>query len=118
LDSWLGDNGSQLSGGERQRLLLARCLMMDRPVILADEPFSNVDLSSESALLKAIFANTANKAVLLATHRLTGMDQFDEILVMDAGQIVQRGRHAILVANPGLYKTLWDQQNGQFIYEP
>jgi ABC-type transport system involved in cytochrome bd biosynthesis fused ATPase/permease subunit len=117
LNTWLGDNGSQLSGGERQRLLLARCLLMTRPILLVDEPFSNIDLVSEKAILQAIYANDVNSAILLATHRLVGMDQFDEILVMQGGQLIQRGKHAELVLIPGLYQILWNQQDNQFLFE-
>ncbi|MEI8132122.1 MAG: thiol reductant ABC exporter subunit CydC [Leptolinea sp.] len=115
LDTWLGDNGSQLSGGERQRLLLARSLLMNRPILLADEPFSNLDLAAEKAILQTIFANTAQAACILATHRLVDMDLFDEILVMDAGQIIQKGKHRELISRAGLYQTLWNQQNNLFL---
>jgi len=114
METWLGDNGSHLSGGERQRLLLARSLLMNRPILLADEPFSNLDLAAERAILQIIFANTTQAACILATHRLVDMNLFDEILVMDAGQIIQKGNHSELISKAGLYQTLWNQQNNLF----
>lgn len=117
LDSWLGDNGSLLSGGERQRILLARALLMRRPILLADEPFSNLDPASESAILDTMLEFSGHTAAILATHRLTGMERFDEILVMEAGRIVQRGSHSCLISEPGLYLQMWQQQNNQFFFE-
>jgi ABC-type transport system involved in cytochrome bd biosynthesis fused ATPase/permease subunit len=117
LDSWLGDNANRISGGERQRLLLARCLLMQRPVILVDEPFSNIDLPSEFELLQTIFSFSAGAAIIIATHRLIGMDYFDEILVMQSGRVIQHGKHETLVANPGLYQTLWNLQKNQFLFD-
>jgi ATP-binding cassette, subfamily C, bacterial CydC len=117
MDTWLGDNGGQLSGGERQRLLLSRCLAMDHPVLLIDEPFSNIDKPSKNTILEAIIHNQKKTAVILATHRLVGMDQFDEILVLDGGRIIQRGTHSDLVKNAGLYQTLWFLQNNQFSFD-
>ncbi len=114
MDSWLGDNGSLLSGGERQRLLLARTLLMHRPVVLADEPFTNLDLKSEKAILHSLLHTESNTACLVATHRLIGMDQFDEILVLDAGKIIQRG--CTRTDRPtGLYRQFWQQQNIAFL---
>jgi ABC-type transport system involved in cytochrome bd biosynthesis fused ATPase/permease subunit len=117
LDTWLGDNGSQLSGGERQRLLLARTLLMERPIILADEPFSNLDLASEREILDCLLHSEANPACILATHRLIRMDQFDEILVLDGGRVIQRGTHDQLLSMTGLYRELWQQQNNRFTYD-
>jgi ATP-binding cassette, subfamily C, bacterial CydC len=114
LDTWLGDNGSHLSGGERQRLMLARSLLMNRPVLLADEPFSNVDLASEKVIQQVIFSIPT---IILATHRLVGMDQFDDILVMDNGRVIQRGNHVELISTQGLYQTMWNQQNDQFLFD-
>jgi ATP-binding cassette, subfamily C, bacterial CydC len=117
MDTWLGDNGSQLSGGERQRLLLARTILLNRPIILADEPVSNLDLSSELEILRLLLQSGTDTSCLLATHRLTGMDLFDEILVMDKGKIIQRGTHSQLAATPGLYRNLWQQQNNLFSFD-
>jgi ATP-binding cassette subfamily C protein CydC len=117
LDTWIGDNGSQLSGGERQRLLLARTLLLKRPIILADEPVSNLDLASEHDILRLVLQANSGTACLVATHRLTAMELFDEILVMQDGQIIQRGTHNELVSSDGLYRSLWRQQNNLFAFD-
>ena len=117
FDTWPGDNGSLLSGGERQRLLLARTLLLGRPIILADEPVSNLDPASELDIMRRLLLNNRKTACLLATHRLIGMQLFDEILVMQNGSIVQRGTHAELTGVPGLYRDLWQQQNNLFSFD-
>ena len=75
-------------------------------------------LHLKKLFLHAVLTNTSHCAVLLATHRLVAMDQFDEILVLDAGRIIQRGKHANLISQAGLYQTLWNQQNNLFFLEP
>jgi thiol reductant ABC exporter CydC subunit len=117
LDTWIGENGSQLSGGERQRLLLARTLLLKRPVILADEPVSNLDLASEQDILRLVLQADSGTACLVATHRLTAMELFDEILVLEDGRIIQRGSHNDLAASDGLYRDLWQQQNNLFAFD-
>jgi ATP-binding cassette, subfamily C, bacterial CydC len=117
LDTWIGENGSQLSGGEHQRLLLARTLLLHRPILLADEPVSNLDLASENDILRRLLQTNPDAACVLATHRLTGMELFDEILVLDGGRIIQRGSHSDLAACEGLYRDLWEQQNNLFAFD-
>lgn len=117
MDSWLGDNGSLLSGGERQRLLVARTLLLQRPIFLADEPFTNLDITSEHSILREILKVSSKNACVVATHRLVGMELFDEILVLDAGRIVQRGNHTDLIKQRGLYIQFWEQQNNLFFFD-
>ncbi len=114
LDTWLGDNGKQVSGGERQRLIIARALVMDRTFLLADEPLSNLDVTSERKILKTLFEHSNTVACLIATHRLVSMEDYDEILVLENGQIIQRGCHNELVKQTGLYKQMWDRQNDSY----
>jgi len=115
MDTWTGDNGSLLSGGERQRLMLARILLLDRPLLLADEPFNHLDLASEQAVL-SILLDSAHSCVV-ATHRLVGMHRFDHILVLEAGRIIQAGKHAELLGVSGLYRQFWDSQNNRFSFD-
>jgi len=107
LDLMVGEDGARLSGGERQRLLLARALVAPGPVILLDEPTEGLDPSAVDAVLESVFAAVGERGVLMVTHRLAGLWRFDEILVMDAGRVTQRGDHARLAAEPGWYRDAW-----------
>lgn len=111
LDTWLGDHGLRLSGGERQRVALARAFLRDAPLLILDEPTANLDPVTEAAILATLHAQAARRAVLVVTHRLVQMGSFDTILVLDAGRIVERGTHAELLAQGGLYRRLYERQN-------
>jgi len=111
-ETWAGEMGVRLSGGERQRLAIARALLRGAPILLLDEPTANLDALAERAVLETIFAAAGGQSVLLITHRLVGLEAVDEIIVMDRGEIVERGQHADLIARPGgLYRRLWELQN-------
>lgn len=111
LDTWLGDHGLRLSGGERQRVALARSFLRDAPVLILDEPPANLDPLTESAILTTLHAQAGQRALFVVTHRLVQMASFDTILVLDAGRIVERGTHAELLAQGGLYYRLYERQN-------
>ncbi|MCB8983476.1 MAG: thiol reductant ABC exporter subunit CydD [Ardenticatenaceae bacterium] len=106
----VGALGMNLSGGERRRLAIARALLKDAPVLLLDEPTAGLDPLTETAVLDTIFQLSAGRSLLLITHRLVGLEAMDEILVLDGGRVVENGRHAQLLAQQGLYATLWQQQ--------
>ncbi|HSL42512.1 MAG TPA: thiol reductant ABC exporter subunit CydD [Anaerolineales bacterium] len=110
-DTLIGEQGLRLSGGERQRLAIARALIKDAPILIFDEPTANLDPQTERQVLQTLFQTMREKTSLLITHRLIGLENVDEILVMDAGQIVERGTHQELLARQGLYYRLWDLQN-------
>jgi ATP-binding cassette subfamily C protein CydC len=110
-DTWIGEQGTRLSGGERQRLAIARALLKDPPLLLLDEPTANLDALVERQVLAAIHELMTGRSVLMATHRLVGLEDMDEILVLDSGRVVARGRHAELLAAGGLYRRMWDLQN-------
>ncbi len=103
-DTVIGEGGKTLSGGERQRLSIARAIMKDAPIIVLDEATANVDQENEKELMEAIGELTRNKTIIMIAHRLRTVQQADQILVMDQGRIVQRGRHDELVAQDGIYK--------------
>lgn len=110
-ETLVGEGGSQLSGGQRQRLLLARALLAAPAVLVLDEPTEGLDPTAADALLRSVLASVpADRAVVLVSHRLRGLADVDEILVLDAGRIDQRGRHADLVEAPGWYRDQWLMQ--------
>jgi len=110
-DTFIGEQGLRLSGGERQRLAIARVLLRDAPVFILDEPTANLDPITERQVLDMLFEIMRDKTSLLITHRLVGLENVDEILVMDQGRIVERGKHDELAKNDGTYRRLWDLQN-------
>lgn len=110
-DTWIGEQGTRMSGGERQRLAIARALLKDPPLLILDEATANLDAITERQILDSIRTAMRGRTVLMITHRLIEMDRMDEILVMDRGKIIERGRHAELLAADGLYTRMWQLQN-------
>ncbi|MEU0003959.1 thiol reductant ABC exporter subunit CydD [Streptomyces sp. NPDC006314] len=106
LDTLVGEHGARLSGGQRQRLALARALLADFPVLVLDEPAEHLDLATADALTADLLAATQGRTTLLITHRLAGLDAVDEVLVLDAGRVVQRGPYAELVAVDGPLRAM------------
>ena len=107
LDTAVGERGTSLSGGQRQRLALARALLADFPVLLLDEPGEHLDLETADALTADLLDVTRGRTTLLITHRLTGLEAVDEIVVLDAGRVAERGTHDELLAAGGRYAALW-----------
>lgn len=103
LNSWLGEGGRQLSGGELRRLAIARALLHNAPLMLLDEPTEGLDATTERQILDLLKKEMQDKTVLLVTHRLRGLADFDQIIVMDNGQIIEQGNHAELLAKQGRY---------------
>lgn len=99
----IGEGGASLSGGEKQRISIARAMLKDAPIIILDEATANVDPENEDRLQKAIEALTRNKTILMIAHRLKTVRNADQILVLDGGRIVQKGKHAELIAQEGIY---------------
>jgi ATP-binding cassette subfamily B protein len=110
LDTVVGDRGYRLSGGERQRLAIARLLLKAPAVVVLDEATAHLDSESESAVQRALDAALEGRTSLVIAHRLSTIRQADQILVVDDGRVVQRGTHATLLADGGLYADLYRTQ--------
>ncbi|MFC9858387.1 MULTISPECIES: thiol reductant ABC exporter subunit CydD [unclassified Streptomyces] len=110
LDTLVGEHGARLSGGQRQRLALARALLADFPVLVLDEPAEHLDLATADALTADLLAATRGRTTVLITHRIEGLDAVDEVLVMDAGRVVQRGPYAALVAQEGPLRRMLERE--------
>ena len=107
-DTVIGEGGGSLSGGEKQRISIARAILKDAPIIILDEATASVDPENEHLIQAAISELTRGKTIVTIAHRLATIEQADQILVVDDGQIVQRGTHEELVAVPGKYKDFVD----------
>ncbi|MEC9206266.1 MAG: lipid A export permease/ATP-binding protein MsbA [Pseudomonadota bacterium] len=102
----VGDNGVLLSGGQRQRIAIARAILKESPILLLDEATSSLDSESEKSIQSAIAVLLKNRTTLVIAHRLSTIKNADEILVLDKGQIAERGKHADLLSKNGLYASL------------
>jgi ATP-binding cassette subfamily B protein len=110
LETVVGDRGYRLSGGEKQRVAIARLLLKSPDVVVLDEATAHLDSESEAALQKALKAALSGRTSLVIAHRLSTIRDADQILVIDDGRIVERGRHEELVEAGGLYAELYRTQ--------
>lgn len=107
VDTVVGTDGVYLSGGEQQRIALARAILKDAPIVVLDEATAFADAENEAAIQKAFKTLIRNKTVLMIAHRLSTVKNADEILVMDEGEIKERGPHEALLAKGGIYAGMW-----------
>ncbi len=115
--TYLGELGLRLSGGERQRLVIARAILKNSPILIFDEPTANLDALTEQKILQTIWKLSRQRTTLLITHRLVGLENADQILVLVDGKIVERGTHADLMAGQTFYRYLWEQQQQSLVLE-
>lgn len=112
LDAPVEADGGNLSGGQRQRIALARAVLHDTPVYVFDEATSNVDAESESAIIDFVHELAREKTVIMVSHRLSALQRADQVYVLEAGCVVERGAHDELLARGGTYARLWEGQEG------
>lgn len=109
-NTWVGERGMTLSGGQKQRIAIARMLLLDPKVLVLDDSTSAVDMETEYLIQQALAELMKGRTSFVIAHRLRTVKQADQILVVDKGRIVQRGRHEELVAEPGLYQEIYRLQ--------
>ena len=106
FETEIGEAGLNLSGGERQRISIARAILKDSPIILLDEATASVDADNERDIQLAINELVKNKTILVIAHKLACVKNADQILVIDNGKLIAKGKHSELISQKGLYQTL------------
>ncbi len=115
--TFLEESGDGLSSGEKQRITLARAFLKKNEFYILDEPTSNQDFDTENVIFDLIYNKFRNKSMLIIAHRLTTIKNCDEIIVLDNGEIVEKGTHDQLLSLQGQYYKLWEMQQGNFVIE-
>lgn len=110
IETLVGEKGVSLSGGQKQRVSIARALIKNPEILILDDSLSAVDAKTESKIIENIQTERAGKTTIISTHRLSGVQHADEIIVLDDGFIVERGTHEQLLALGGWYKEQYDRQ--------
>lgn len=116
-DAHVGERGVKLSGGQRQRIAIARVMLKDAPILLLDEATSALDSEVELAIQSHLDQLMESKTVVAIAHRLSTIAAMDRLIVLDAGEIVEQGTHAELLAHNGVYAKLWAHQSGGFLVD-
>ena len=109
-DTWVGERGVRLSGGQRQRLAIARTLLIDPPILILDDSTSSVDMGTEYQIQRAMEEVVVGRTTFVIAHRLSTVRRADLILVLDDGEVVERGSHEELMSVDGFYKRIYDMQ--------
>ncbi len=108
--SEVGERGLKLSGGEKQRVAIARTILKAPPILILDEATSALDTHTEREIQSALDQVSKNRTTLVIAHRLSTVVNADQIIVLEAGEIAERGTHSELLANDGLYASMWARQ--------
>ena len=109
-DTWVGERGTTLSGGQRQRLSIARTILIDPPVLILDDSTSSVDVETERQIHRAMVEVMKGRTTFVIAHRLSTVREADQILVLDRGNIVERGNHEELIRSGGIYQSIYELQ--------
>jgi len=107
----------ELSGGQRQRVAIARAILKNAPILILDEATSSLDSESEASIQEALLTLLKGRTALVIAHRLSTVRRMDELIIMDRGEIVERGSHEALLTVGGIYAGLWARQSGGFLPE-
>ena len=111
LDTMVGERGHRLSGGEKQRLAIARLLLKSPSIVILDEATAHLDSENESLVQSALREALKGRTSIVIAHRLSTIKEADQILVLDGGKIMERGKHEELVESGGLYSELYQRQD-------
>jgi ATP-binding cassette subfamily B protein len=114
-ETLVGERGVKLSGGQRQRVAIARAILKDAPVLILDEATSSLDSESEALIQDALWTLMATRTAIVIAHRLSTVKRMDQLVVLDHGRIVEQGSHGALLAQGGIYASLWAHQSGGFL---
>ena len=109
-ESLVGERGVRLSGGQRQRLAIARTILLDPPILILDDSTSSVDMATEYQIQQAMSEVVKGRTTFVIAHRLSTVRDADTILVLDEGEIVERGSHEELLGQDGFYRRIYDVQ--------
>ena len=106
----IGEKGIRLSGGQRQRIAIARALLLDRPIIMIDDGLSAVDMETEYAIIRSIASYLKGRTCIIVSHRIAPLADANEIVVMENGQVVDRGTHEELIVRNAFYSSIYRHQ--------
>jgi ATP-binding cassette subfamily B protein len=113
----VGERGVKLSGGQRQRVAIARAILKNAPILILDEATSSLDSESELLIQDALWTLLAGRTAIVIAHRLSTVRRMDELIILDRGNLVERGAHDVLLNRDGIYAALWRHQSGGFLVE-
>jgi len=117
FDTLLGERGTNLSGGQKQRIAIARALILNPPILILDDALSSVDSQTEKAIMENIAEFLKSRTSIIISHRISAIKDADEILVMDNGEMIERGTHEELIENGELYTRLYEKQKLEELLE-